>query len=159
MMQKKQILPVTAAPIAFVIDRLTKIIATHTLTHGRVTAIPGILSWSLTHNTGIAFSMFSGKHLITILLTACMLIALIVYILRHPELSIAVRTGLWMAIGGGAGNLLDRILYGSVIDFIRPDFIHFSIFNAADIFVCCGCAIAVLFLLINESKEPKKRGR
>ena len=58
------------------------------------------------------------------------------------------------AIGGGAlGNAIDRLLYGSVIDMIEPEFIDFAVFNVADSFITCGAVVLVIFLLFFDRKK------
>lgn len=139
------------------LDRITKQAAAFALApHGVKPAIKGILSWAYTENRGAAFSMLSGRSFLLVLLPAILIAALFIYLLRHPENSILERIGIWCIIAGGLGNLWDRLAYGCVIDFIRLDFINFAIFNAADIFVCCGAAAVVLSVLLSEGR--KKHG-
>ena len=143
---------------AIAIDRLCKLAAINALApHGVQTVIPGILSWAFVKNTGAAFGILSGNLLLP-LLTAALIIALLVWLLRHPEAEELLRSGLWLIIGGGLGNLYDRIAYGYVVDFIRLDFVNFAVFNPADIFVCVGAALAALSVLLNESGRKKGHG-
>lgn len=129
-------------------DQLTKQLA-RGLTR-TVNVIPGILSWKLAHNRGAAFSMLYGKEWFLIGLTIALLAALIVYLLRHENNALTERTGLWMIVGGGLGNLIDRIAFGSVTDFIHLDFVRFAIFNVADIFVCIGAGLVLLSVFTTE---------
>ena len=133
-------LPIVAA------DRLLKLLAARTLTGGAKTAIPGVLSWQLTKNTGAAFSILSGRSVLLIALALALIAAVTVYLLRAENLPAAACAGLWSIVGGGVGNLLDRLACGGVIDFIRLDFISFPIFNAADVFVCVGAGLTLLSL-------------
>lgn len=140
------------------VDRLCKLAAIAALApHGVQTAIPGILSWAFVRNTGAAFGILSGNWLLP-LLTAALIIALFVFLLRRPEADALLRTGLWLIIGGGLGNLYDRIAYGYVVDFIRLDFVNFAVFNPADIFVCVGAGLAALSVLLAESGRKKDHG-
>ena len=142
------VLPVAA------LDRVSKCIARACLApHGVKTAIPGVFSWAYTQNRGAAFSILHGRELLLIALSLALIAALLIYLVRNPENPRWERIGLWMIIGGGLGNLFDRIAYGSVIDFIRLDFIRFAIFNVADIFVCTGAALVVLSVLISEGRK------
>ena len=139
-------------------DRLCKIAALETLApHGVHQAIPGMLSWAFVKNTGAAFGLLSGSWLLP-LLTAALIIALFVYLLRHPEAGTLLRCGLWLIIGGGLGNLYDRLAYGYVVDFIRLDFVHFAVFNPADVFVCIGAGIAALSILLSDARRRKTNG-
>ena len=124
---------------------------------GAVSAIPGVLSLVHTRNQGAAFSMLSGKGWLLIALSVALLAALLIYQLRHGENSLPERIGLWCIIGGGLGNLIDRIFLGGVTDFIRLDFVRFAIFNVADIFVCLGAALVALGVFTSE-KGGKPHG-
>lgn len=139
------------ALLAAGIDRICKAIALRGLGGGAVTAIEGALSWSLVKNTGAAFGILSGSCLLP-LLTFALAAGLLFWLLRHGEAPLLLRAGLWMIVGGGLGNLYDRLVYGYVIDFIRLDFVNFAVFNPADVFVCAGAALAVLSALISERR-------
>lgn len=58
-------------------------------------------------------------------------------------------------VGGGIGNLIDRVARGYVVDFIDFRLIHFAIFNVADIFVVVGVILLLIYLLFFESKRAK----
>lgn len=136
------------APL-LIIDRITKLLALRYLApHGVKTVIPGILSWAYVENRGMAFGMASGRVWLLIGLTALVIAALTGYLLTHPDDPKLMRFGLWTVIGGGLGNLYDRIAYGFVVDFIRTEFIDFPVFNFADICVCGGVGMVVLAVMI-----------
>lgn len=120
--------------------------------------IPGVLSWAYTENRGAAFSMLSGRGIFLIALSAVLVAALTIYLLRRPEAKGGLRYGFWMIIAGGIGNLYDRIAYGFVVDFIRLDFVNFAIFNPADVFICLGAAFAAISMLKSEMKGKKNHG-
>lgn len=140
------------------IDRLCKLFALQALApHGVQEAIPDVLSWAFVKNTGAAFGLLSGSWLLP-LLTAALMIALLIILLRSPAMESLLRAGLWLIIGGGLGNLYDRLAYGYVIDFIRLDFVNFAVFNPADIFVCIGAALSALSILATEARRKKAHG-
>lgn len=143
------ILPVVA------LDRLLKRAAAAALAPSGVkSAIPGVLSWAYTENSGTAFSMFSDRApWLLIALTAALIVCVLVYLLTHPDDPALERAGLWLIVGGGLGNLWDRIAYGRVIDFIRLDFVNFAVFNPADVCVCVGAGLAVLSLILGERRR------
>ena len=144
------------APL-ILIDRITKALALkHLAPIGAKGAVPGLLSWAYVENRGMAFGMASGMVWLLIGLTAVVIAAMIAYLIRRPNESALMRLGLWFVIGGGLGNLYDRIAYGFVVDFIRLDFIDFPVFNGADIFVCTGGALVVLAVMHEEWR--KKHG-
>ena len=95
------------AAAAAILDQITKAI----VRRGATFRLDGLFAIRLTHNTGVAFSMFSGSGLALILLTA-LLIALLTgwLIAKSAELPKWSRIGLWLIVGGGLGNLYDRIV-------------------------------------------------
>ena len=58
-------------------------------------------------------------------------------------------------MGGGLGNVIDRIAYGHVIDFIELELIHFAVFNVADMAICIGAAIAAISVILDEQRRKR----
>jgi signal peptidase II len=112
--------------------------------------VGGVLSLVNYRNTGVAFDFLSGAGVIVLVVTALALLALLGYFALHPD-----RPGLWvptgLLLGGALGNLLDRILNGSVTDFIK--FPVWPAFNVADIAITVG----VLSLLWVLEVSPARR--
>ncbi len=107
------------------------------------------------HNTGAAFSLMAGKISVLILLPLFMIIAAVVFMLimrkkGHP----LMMTSVALIAGGGIGNLIDRIALGYVVDYL--DFRVFPIFNLADIAVCVGCGLLVLYVLFFDGKQKNE---
>lgn len=107
------------------------------------------------HNTGAAFSLMAGKISVLILLSLFMIIAAVVFMLimrkkGHP----LMMTSVALIAGGGIGNLIDRIALGYVVDYL--DFRVFPIFNLADIAVCVGCGLLVLYVLFFDGKQKNE---
>lgn len=152
---KSQLRFAAFAAAAFAADRITKSLITAAPIKHNVPVIKGVVSLSYVRNSGAAFSLFAGSQLPLIIVTALIMIGVAGYVLFGPKENTPTVIGSWLIIGGGIGNLYDRIAYGSVIDFIRLDFIRFAIFNTADIFVCVGCGLVILGMLFNEHKERK----
>ncbi len=110
---------------------------------GPVTLIPGFLSLDYTENTGAAFSMMPGARWFFIAITA-LVCALIIFLLfryeRHEFFSIAASA---LIVGGGIGNMIDRILREYVVDYIHISFFP-AIFNLGD---CCVVVGDVFFII------------
>ena len=140
--------------LAFLADQGTKFWVRQL--SGRRELIPGVLRCRPVRNSGMAFSMLSGHFWLLTLATAAIIAALVIWLLKKPDEPPLVRAGFWMIAGGGLGNLVDRVLYGSVTDFLELEFAHFAIFNVADIFVCVGAALAALGILLSE--RGRERG-
>jgi len=147
------------AALAAALDRITKVWASQALrASGTRTVVPGVLSFAYAENRGMAFSMLSGRTLLLSLATLAIIAVVVVWLLRDPAMPKLQRAGLWLIAGGGIGNLYDRALYGYVVDFIRPDFINFAVFNLADVFVCVGAGLVLLAAVILETRKGKPHG-
>ena len=105
-------------------------------------------------NDGMAFSMLAGQQTLLIAVTTVMLAAVAVYLVwKRPPL--AERIAWTMVLGGGIGNLIDRVLAGQVVDYIKLLFIDFAVFNFADICVTCGIALLFVDILLVETRRRK----
>ena len=141
------------AVLAAATDRVSKVLAERMDPAQVISLIPGVIRLRRTANTGMAFSMFSGQTLMLALVSALLVAGLITWMIVRPNLSQLLRTGLWLVVGGGLGNLWDRIVYGAVIDFIEPTFVRFAVFNLADVFICVGAGLAALAMILEENKK------
>ena len=123
---------------------------------GETTSLfPGFLELMRVHNYGAAWSSFSGARWLLIALTAagmCAIAWLLVKIVRHPlgQWSLAI------ILGGGIGNLIDRVRLGYVVDMLDTMFMDFPVFNVADVFVVCGTVCALIYYLAFYSKSDEK---
>lgn len=145
-----------AAAAAAIADRIAKALALEAAP-SQQDAIPGVLRFSVTGNTGMAFSMFSGSGAWLIALTAVLIAGVTAWLIAHPGEPKLARTGLWLVVGGGLGNLYDRVVYGSVIDFIELRFVRFAVFNVADACICAGVLMAIIALLCEEAGKGNQR--
>ena len=144
------------ALLAAAADRLTKALALR-LPQGVTRAlVPGLMNLRMTWNSGVAFSMLSGRGALPTLLTLLLLAGLVALLVARPEGPRGYRAGLWLIVGGGLGNLYDRLVYGRVIDFLEPAFVRFAVFNVADVCVCAGAALAIVALLVDELARRKR---
>lgn len=118
--------------------------------------IPGLLGLNHTHNTGGAWSLLN-QHTWLLSAVSLLVILAVLYVLarrkvRHPfgVISLAV------VLAGAAGNLIDRIRLGYVVDMFQTLFLDFPIFNVADICVVCGgIAFCIYFAFFYEKWEKK----
>jgi len=131
--------------LAFVaLDRLTKFWAERWLLnrHGGVLeALPGVFRFRYAENTGVAFSMLAEGRWLIIAFNFALIAAVIGYLVVKRPPSRLIRLGLCLVAAGGAGNLIDRIALGYVIDFIELTFMRFAVFNAADICISAGAVL------------------
>jgi len=115
--------------------------------------IPGLLQLHYTQNTGAAFSILSGQR--WLLSALAIVAALLLYFFRQriTECKTSMKIVLGLVLGGTLGNLIDRLCYGYVIDFLEFSFIRFPVFNIADSALSIGVSLMVLMLLLEFKKE------
>ena len=144
-----KIISLAAAALLVAADQGIKAWATAQLMPvGVMAVLPGIVELRYVLNDGMAFSMLAGKQGILIGVTSLMLIGVLVWLLRGkmPPLE---RVAWTLVLGGGIGNLIDRVLNGVVVDYINVLFMNFAVFNFADICVCCGVGLLILSILLD----------
>lgn len=133
--------------IVLVFDFISKIIVSNLMVVGdSIKVIDNFIYITYARNTGVAFSLLDNSLLFIIIITFVVIIGLIWYICKNKfDKYNSICYGL--VIGGAIGNLIDRIIYGYVIDFIDIYIFGYDypIFNMADIFIVVG--IIGLFIL------------
>ena len=116
--------------------------------------IPGVVHLTHIRNTGVAFGMFSGGRWLFLALLAAFCV-LVVWALCKNKL--AAPWERWLAVlamAGAIGNGIDRAVHGYVVDMFELEFMHFAVFNIADIAINVCCILFVLLMLLR--KEPEK---
>ena len=115
--------------------------------------IPHIVSIARYMNTGAAFSLFAGQTALVTVVSALLLALIPLVFLRFMRVSRAGKLAFAALIGGGLGNLIDRLAWGSVTDYIRLLFIDFPVFNFADIAITVSVGIILLQILTDRLEE------
>jgi len=139
------------------LDRITKIFFSRILVEGESLRIfPSLLHMTLVHNTGIAFGLFKDQGVVFIIIpiiAVSLLIYNVYYYGRFKEkISEMYILGFSLILGGAMGNLIDRVAYGYVIDFI--DFRIWPVFNIADSAITIGAVlIAIKCLLLTKDQH------
>ena len=135
--------------LVIVLDQLSKAWISSHFAYGENLAILGVFNLVLAHNTGAAFSMLNdagGWQRWMFSAIAVVASVWIVWLLRkHPQQKLFC-LALALILGGALGNLMDRIAYGYVVDFLdfHWDSHHFPAFNVADSAITCGAALMLL---------------
>lgn len=143
------------AAVLVVIDQLIKHWATAALLPvGNMDLLPGIVELRYCLNDGMAFSMLAGKQTLLIGMTSVMLVVVAVMLFAR-KMPVWERISWTLILGGGVGNLIDRVLNGVVVDYINVQFMHFAIFNFADICVCVGVGLLMLVVLLDSFKKEE----
>jgi signal peptidase II len=150
--------------IVVALDQLTKALVRMRFNlYDEVELIPGLLNLTRVHNTGAAFGLLNAadlpmKSVLLGIVAAAALAGLAFYAASLPSEHRLTRLGLACIIGGAAGNLIDRITSGYVVDFV--DFYwrgwHFWAFNVADAAITVGVGLMILDLLgVKGSRVPR----
>lgn len=145
---------------AVLLDQITKLIIVKCIPiNDSITIIPGFFSLSHVRNTGAAFGMLSEQRWIFMVFTVVVLIAAVLGLcsgkIKNPWGIVALS----LIIGGGIGNMIDRIFLGEVIDFFAFNFwgFQFAVFNVADIFVCCGTVILACYIFLSDDFNARHK--
>jgi len=137
------------AAIVIVLDQLSKAAINSHFVFGESMVVTGFFNLVLAHNTGAAFSFLSDAGGVQRWLFSAIAIVAsvwIIWLLRKHQSEKLFSFALAFILGGALGNLIDRIAYGYVVDFL--DFhwgaYHFAAFNLADSAITCGAALLIL---------------
>ena len=140
--------------VLIVLDQLSKWLAVDRLDFQQPVAfLPGFWNWTLTHNTGAAFSFLADaggwQHAVFVGLAVVICVALSLALRRTPRADWRTALPFALIISGALGNVIDRLRFGYVVDFIQwywRDF-YWPVFNIADSCIVVGAVLLVLFSL------------
>ena len=160
---------IVSSLLVFIIllDQLSKCIVDRTMAlNHSIPVIQNLFSLTYIRNTGAAFGILAGSdaayRLPILILFSLLAIGFIGMMLRRlPESEKGLITALTFIMGGAIGNLVDRVIYGEVIDFL--DFywfqFHWPAFNFADSFISLGVLITSYYLIRSKGEDPFSRAR
>lgn len=140
-----------------VLDQLSKIWILDVMSTPKVIPVTPFFNIVLAYNTGVSFSLFAGGSNAGPYILAAVALAVCTGLVwwMQKERDTATRVGLALIIGGALGNVIDRFLYGAVVDFL--DFYafgwHWPAFNVADSAICIGAGLILYKALIKEKKN------
>ena len=144
--------------VCIVLDQIVKYwAATDLQAIGSIPLWKGVFHLTYCENTGAAFSMFTGQRWMLLAVTVVLLVALLWALCKGWMQNAFGRLSLQLVIGGAIGNMIDRILLGYVVDLFDFCLIDFPIFNVADIFLCVGVGMMVIYILFMEPKIEKAK--
>ena len=139
------------------IDQAIKLWAVNVLQPvGIMPLIPHVVELRFVLNQGMAFSLLSGKQLFLIVATSAALILVAYWLFFRSRGKYLQQAAMLLVLGGGLGNLIDRVLNGEVVDYINLLFMRFAVFNFADICVCVGVGLWVLDIFLEELHGTSK---
>lgn len=137
--------------VGLILDYITKIWAIDTL-KGKpdITVIEGFFDFSYLENRGAAFGIFQGRVYLLTAVTFLVLGVLFINYVKTKKKTLMFTISNALILTGAAGNLIDRLRYGFVVDFISwhwKQAYYFPTFNVADICVTVGTGLLIIYIL------------
>jgi signal peptidase II len=119
--------------------------------------IPGFFNVTLLKNAGAAFGMFQGGRVFFVIASIAAIVLIIWVGWRLPRAERFRRICLSVILGGAIGNLIDRVIYGEVIDFVQIGWEghYWPVFNVADMAVSLGAVFLVIHALRSSQEKPE----
>lgn len=145
--------------VILLLDQLTKQAIRSSFVYGESRpVIDGFFNLVYVRNDGAAWNILSGHGLILILISFTVLILLLIYRRSFLEDKLSHKLMLGLMIGGIAGNLIDRIRFGWVTDFLDFEFgtYHYPSFNIADSAICIAVGLYVITNVIEDIRKKRK---
>ncbi|MBR2715842.1 MAG: signal peptidase II [Ruminococcus sp.] len=125
-----------------------------------VTAIPHLLDLVYVENTGVAFGMFKDMKWLFITITSIVIVLFIILLIKNAKSSKLFAVASALIIGGGIGNLIDRVFLGFVVDYLQLSFFP-PVCNFADYCISIGTVLLVIYLLfysdVNKESDKKEK--
>lgn len=159
-MKRNIIIFILGAVVVIMLDQITKAVITEKLfMYGTHKVIEGFFNFVYVMNPGAAFGFLAGaseifRYFFFIGITALAMLLIIYYIIKSKQERLPVVISLTLIFGGAVGNLIDRIRFGAVVDFL--DFYigtwHWPAFNVADSAISIGAVLMIWEVLVNRKK-------
>ena len=156
----KKIMTFIIAAVSIAADQLIKILVINNLKPVKsVTVIENLLNFTYVENKGMAFGMLANQRWVFIALTSAVIVALAVAVFKLKKQGTMFYISAALLIGGGIGNMIDRLLYGYVVDYISLSFFP-PVCNFVDYCVTAGVIMLLIYLFfftdfLKSDKEKK----
>lgn len=141
--------------LGLILDRFTKVWALNSLSKvPEIVLVKDFFSFSYLENRGAAFGIFQNKIVFLTLITFIVMLAIVYYLIRYKPNSKLLRISLALILSGAIGNLIDRVGYKYVVDFIMlhyKEVYYFPTFNVADMLVVIGTVLLAIYLMKEEN--------
>lgn len=161
------IFEIAFAAAALAVDLVSKAAAFDILEDapgGSIAVAEGIFSLTLARNYGASFGIFSGKTTLLSAITGIGIALVLVFLIVRPKTPKIFRYSMLLIFSGGLGNLIDRLAFGYVRDFIDYTFlktffgIDFAIGNIADIFVMIAMGMLIVYMIFGYKEGDFSKG-
>lgn len=148
------------ALLGLIIDQLSKLIVTNFMDiYHSITVVEDFFFLTYIRNKGAAWGIFSNNTLILALISLVFLFFLIKYINNETEIKKINAISFGFILGGIAGNLLDRLIRGYVVDFFRFVILgyNYPVFNIADVLIVIGVILLIVDLILGDGRIVKRK--
>ncbi|MBQ8000487.1 MAG: signal peptidase II [Ruminococcus sp.] len=151
------IIAIIVAVLMVVIDQVSKFLVVQNMELGEsVTIIPGLLDFTYTHNDGMAFGIGSESFRWVFIVVTLVVCGLLIFMTTKDDFKSKVfYAAVALIVGGGIGNLIDRIFNGYVVDFLALSFFP-PVCNFADYCVTAGTILLIVFIVFYYGKNKKQ---
>jgi len=147
--------------IVFTADQVTKQLVIESIPlHTGIEVIPGFFDLAHVRNPGVAFGMMAGnawsfQRTFFILLSLAAIAAILWVIYSSAAIELSLLAGYCLFFGGASGNLIDRVRFGEVIDFLDVHWgnVHWPAFNVADSALCVGVGLFLIHFIFKKNNE------
>lgn len=144
------------AAMVVVLDQLSKHWAEQHLPPGVIRPwLPGLIAHQLVYNRGAAFSLLTGAQPLLALISAVVVLAVVIWVLRQGLLRPLQSLAIGLLLGGAAGNGIDRWRSGAVVDFLALVPFDFPVFNLADVAINLALACFAIDLFIQQGRHER----
>ena len=134
--------------LTVVLDQITKYLTVFYLKPiDTLPIIKDVIHLTYVENPGAAFGMMKNSRWLFMTVSTVAIVGLLVYLFKKKSHSKLENISLAFIIGGGIGNMIDRVALGYVVDMIDFRLINFAVFNVADSFVCVGAGLLMIYII------------
>lgn len=127
-------------------DQITKVVVQNIIPQSTsIPIIKNVFNLTLVFNKGAAFGIFKTQTILFIVVGIITFLLMVFYLPHLKKESIFIKIGFASVLGGILGNLIDRLRFGYVVDFL--DFLFWPVFNIADSAITVGAALIIIYLL------------
>lgn len=142
--------------VFLLLDQFTKHLAiVHLKGQPALVLIDGVLELQYVENTGVAFSIFQNRKIFILIMGFAVLAVVFFFLLKLPRQKkyLAVHILLSVLVAGALGNIIDRIRFDFVVDFISFVLIHYPVFNVADCYIVVSAVVLVILFMFVYREE------
>lgn len=148
--------PLALVPLFVLLDQAIKLWVRHSLYPGwSISIIPGILKLTYLRNSGAAFGFLAQQTEFLVAVGLITVLAVLIFFRRIPTERRWTRYGLSLGLAGALGNLLDRVMYGYVVDMFQLRYWP-GVFNLADVFIISGGILVIVELLRLDERDLRE---